>query len=187
MGLLSNLFGGKKGGALITTSDLMPDDQFWKLIKFTHEKSKGDFEAQQQILHKELQKLRPIDIIHFDNKFRKLRGEAYTWNLWGAIYIINGGCGDDSFMDFRGWLIAQGKDFYYQTVSNPESLVDVDSDRINVDWEGMGYIPNTVFEENTGVKMPSAQVENIEITGEEWDENNDELKNKFPLLWAKYA
>jgi hypothetical protein len=187
MGFLSNLIGGKKDSEFAPTSDTMSDDQFWKLINLTYEKSKGDFETQQQILHQELRKLRPVEVIHFDNKFRKLRGDAYTWDLWGAISIVHSGCGDDSFMDFRDWVIAQGKDFYYRTLSNPESLVDVDSERIDVDWEGMGYIPNTVFKEITGVKMPSVQVENNEIKGEEWNESNDDLKNRFPLLWAKYS
>lgn len=187
MGFLDNLFGNKKNGEFAPNSDTMSDDQFWKLIHLTYEKSKGNFETQQQILHQELRKLQPIEVVHFDNKFRQLRGNAYTWDLWGAIYIIHGGCSDDSFMDFRDWVIAQGKDFYYLTLSDPGSLVDVDPERIDVDWEGMGYVPNTVFKEITGQEIPSVQVKSNEITGEEWDENNDDLKNRFPKLWAKYS
>ncbi len=187
MGFLSNFFGGKKHSNFTPTSDTMSDELFWKLINLTYNKSKGDFETQQQVLNQELSKLRPIEIIHFDNKFRKLRGDAYTWNLWAAIFIINGGCSDDSFMDFRGWVIAQGKEFYYRTVSDPGSLIDVDAERIEVDWEGMGYIPAAVFKEITGVEIPSVQIENVEIIGEEWDEDNDDLKTRYPLLWAKYA
>ena len=167
MGFLSNLF-GKKDGEFTATSEAMSDDQFWKIINLTFQKSKGDFETQQQILHQQLSKLRPVAIMQFDNKFRKLSGEAYTWELWGAIYIINGGCGDDSFADFRGWLIAQGKDFYYRTIHNPETLAEIDRERIDVDWEGMGYVATTVFEEMTDAEMPSVQVENTEITGEQW-------------------
>lgn len=108
MGFLSNLFGGKKGREFAPTKDTMPDDRFWQVIDMSYQKSRGDFEQQQEIIYQELRKLSPVEVIHFDNKFRKLRGEAYTWDLWGAIYIINGGCGDDSFMDFRDWVIAQG-------------------------------------------------------------------------------
>ena len=91
MGFLSNFFGGQKHSNFTPTSDTMSDELFWKLINLTYNKSKGDFETQQQVLNQELSKLRPIEIIHFDNKFRKLRGDAYTWNLWAAIFIINGG------------------------------------------------------------------------------------------------
>ena len=187
MGILNKLFGGKKGGNVMPTTETMPDDQFWNIIHLSHKKANGDFEDQQHALNDELRRLAPQDIFLFDNKFRKLRGEAYTWDLWGAIYIIHGGCSDDSFMDFRDWVIAQGKDFYYRTLCNPESLVDVDSERIDIDWEGMGYIPNMAFKEITGNEIPSVQVENNEIIGEEWDEDSDDLKNRFPLLWTKYS
>jgi hypothetical protein len=187
MGFLSNLFGGKKNEEFSPSSDLMPDDQFWNIIHSSYKKANGDFEAQQEVLESELQKISPKDILLFDNKFRKLRGEAYTWELWGAVYIIHGGCSDDSFMDFRDWLIAQGKEFYTRTLSNPETLVEVDSKQIDVDWEGMGYIPTTVFKKITGNEMLAGYSENIEITGEDWDENNDDLKNRFPLLWEKYS
>lgn len=187
MSLLSNLFGNKKGGKFTPTSDVMSDEQFWKIVSLTNEKAKGDYETQQRKLHEELRKLPSIEIMQFDNKFRKLRGEAYTWDLWGAIYIIHGGCGDDSFMDFRDWVISQGKDFYYRTLSNPETLAEVDSERIDVEWEGMGYVPMEAFKEVTGSEMPTSYLENNQIVGEEWDENNDDLKNRFPILWAKYS
>lgn len=187
MGFLSNLFGGKKRGEFTSTTDTMADDQFWKLIQLTYQKSNGDFEMQQQILHSELRKLTPIEVMQFDNKFTKLRGEAYTWDLWGAIYIIHGGCGDDSFMDFRDWVISQGKDFYYRTLSNPETLIEVEPERIDIEWEGKGYVPTIVFKEITGKEIPAGYQENNEITGVEWNEDNDDLKTRFPLLWQKYS
>ena len=108
--------------------------------------------------------------------------------MWAAIYIIHGGCGDDSFTDFRDWVISQGKDFYYKTLANPETLVELDTEKIEVEWEGMGYIASTVFEELTGQEIASEFRENQNIKGTEWsDENNDELKKMFPTLWAKYA
>ncbi len=33
--------------------------------------------------------------------------------------------------------------------------------------------------------MPQGIQENFEITGEEWEE--DDLKNKYPKLWAKFG
>jgi hypothetical protein len=116
-----------------------------------------------------------------------LRGEAYTWDLWGAAYIVDGGCSDDSFMDFRSWLIAQGRDFYYSMRSNPDSLAAVDAERIAVDWEGIAYVATAAFEAVAGEEMPSVHLENHEVLGEEWDEDGDDLKNRLPLLWAKYS
>jgi hypothetical protein len=165
----------------------MDEDQFWKIIKATKDKSGDDFEEQQEELAEELRKLTPNDIILFGNRFRYFRGQANTWELWGAIYIIHGGCSDDSFNDFREWVIGQGKGFYYKTIKDPESLVEVDTEKIDeIEWEGLGYVPSTVFEEMTGQQMPYEFKENIEVTGMEWAEESDDLKKMFPKLYAKY-
>lgn len=194
MGILDKLFGGSKKNELtkinhfITSEELMNEDRFWMIIQATADKSRGDYEHQQELLAQELRKLSPDEIILFGNRFRFYRGQANTWELWGAIYIIHGGCGDDSFNDFREWVIGQGKDFYYKTIQNPESLVEVATDKIeDVDWEGLGYVPSIVFEELTGQDMPYPFQENHETMGVEWSEDGDELKDMFPELWAKYS
>lgn len=193
MGLFDKLFGRAKKPELLkiknfTSSDkLMDEEMFWKIIKTTKDNSNGDYEQQQEELANELRKLTPDDIILFGNRFRFFRGQANTWELWGAIYIIHGGCGDDSFNDFREWVIGQGKDFYYKTIQNPESLVEVETEKIeDVEWEGLGYVPSTVFEELTGQEMPYPFQENHDTTGNEWEEESDDLKNMFPKLYAKY-
>lgn len=187
MGILNKLFGGKKGGDVLPTAETMGDDQFWNIIHLSYKKANGDFKAQQHALKNELRRLAPQDILLFDNTFRKLRGDAYNWDLWGAIYIIHGGCGDDSFLDFREWVLAQGREFYYKTIADPETLAQLSKEQIEVAWEGMGYIPTAVFEEITGTDMPNGYIENQEITGAEWDDDNDDLKKRFPLLWEKYS
>src|SRR5690242_8813065 len=134
MGIFDKIFGGTKKNQtpelpntnFITSDALMDEDWFWKIIQTAKNNANGDYEQQQEELAKELRKLTPDDIILFGNRFRYFRGQANTWELWGAIYIIHGGCGDDSFNDFREWVIAQGKDFYYKTIKGPESLVELD-------------------------------------------------------------
>ncbi len=165
----------------------MDEDLFWKIIQTTKDNSKSDFEKQQEELAKELRKLTPDDIILFGNRFRYFRGQANTWELWGAIYIIHGGCGDDSFNDFREWVIGQGKDFFYKTINDPESLVEFDTNTMDeIEWEGLGYVPSTVFQELTGQQMPYPFEENHDITGTEWAEESNDLKNMFPKLYAKF-
>ncbi|MCX2575370.1 DUF4240 domain-containing protein [Pedobacter sandarakinus] len=194
MGLFDKLFGGTKNTeppeiTNFTTSDkLMDEEVFWKIIETTKDKSKGDYEQQQDELANELRKLNPDEIILFGNRFRFFRGQANTWELWGAIYIIHGGCSDDSFNDFREWVIGQGKDFYNKTIQNPEGLVEVETGKIeDVEWEGLGYVPSTVFEELTGQEMPYPFQENHNTTGKEWSEEGDDLQKIFPKLYAKYC
>jgi uncharacterized protein DUF4240 len=42
--------------------------------------------------------------------------------VWAAAYLIAGVCSDDSFMDFRTGLRAQGRDWYQKAAASPDSL-----------------------------------------------------------------
>jgi hypothetical protein len=195
MGLFDKIFGGSKKTSppappiadFTVSSALMDEDEFWRIIHATKNAANGDFHQQQEELANQMHKLNPADVILFANRFRHLRGKANTWELWGAIYIINGGCGDDSFNDFREWVIGQGKDFYYRTVNNPETLSEIKAEEFeDVDWEGLGYIPGAVFQELTGQEMPYPYHEQLVTTGVEWEEGSDDLERMFPKLAAKY-
>ncbi|WP_346239677.1 DUF4240 domain-containing protein [Mariniflexile soesokkakense] len=168
------------------SKQLMEAEKFWKIIEITKSKSSRDYEKQQFELEKELQKLTVKEVLEFDNKFRALKGEIYNWNFWAAAYIINGGCSDDCFSDFRGWLIGQGKSIFERAIQDIETLSELNETN-GGDWEGLSYIPTNVYEKKTGNDMPQGIQENFEIYGEEWDEDEKYLKNKYPKLWAKFG
>jgi hypothetical protein len=168
------------------SKEIMESKKFWKIIENTKSESSGDYEKQQSLLERELLKLTAKEVLEFDNKFRTLRGKIYTWDFWAAAYIINGGCSDDCFSDFRGWLIGQGKSIFESAVQNIETLSEL-KETNDGDWEGLSYIPTDIYEKKTGNDMPNGIQENFEITGEEWEEDENELKNKFPKLYAKFG
>ena len=168
------------------SKQVMETEKFWKIIETTKSKSLGDYEQQQSELEKELLKLTANEVLEFDNKFRTLRGEIYNWNFWAAAYIINGGCSDDCFSDFRGWLIGQGKSIFNNAIQNIETLSEL-KETNDGDWEGLSYISTNVYEKKTGNDMPQGIQENFEITGEEWKEDENDLKNRFPKLYMKFG
>lgn len=168
------------------SKEIMESEKFWKIIEITKSESSGDYEKQQSLLERELSKLTAKEVLEFDNKFRTLRGEIYTWDFWAAAYIINGGCSDDCFADFRGWLIGQGKSIFESAFQNIETLSEL-KETNDGDWEGLSYIPTDIYEKKTGNDMPNGIKENFEITGEEWVEDENELKNRFPKLYAKFG
>jgi hypothetical protein len=168
------------------SKQLMETEKFWKIIETSKSKSLGDYEKQQSELKKELLKLTATDILEFDNKFRTLRGEIYNWDFWASAYIINGGCSDDCFSDFRGWLIGQGKSIFENAIQNIETLSELNETN-DGDWEGLSYIPTEVYEKKTGNDMPQGIQENFEITGEEWEEDENDLKKRFPKLYTKFG
>ncbi|MEU6802989.1 DUF4240 domain-containing protein [Streptomyces neyagawaensis] len=51
-----------------------------------------------------------------------LLGTSYRAPLWAAAYTINGGCSDDGFDYFRGWLVLQGREVFERAVTDPDSL-----------------------------------------------------------------
>lgn len=168
------------------SKQLMESEKFWKIIETNKSKSLGDYEKQQSELEKELTKLTANEVLEFDNKFRTLRGEVYNWNFWAAAYIINGGCSDDCFSDFRGWLIGQGQSIYENAIKNIETLTEL-KETNDGDWEGLSYIATDVYEKKTGNDMPQGIQENFEITGEEWEEDENDLKKRFPKLYTKFG
>ena len=165
----------------------MNEETFWKIILETNKESGGEPSIQQQLIEKKLNELSPDEIIEFDNIYRELTNKAYDWKLWAAAYIVNGGCSDDCFMDFRGWLIGQGKEVYTKALSDPDSLAELDNLEEDMEWEGYGYLAFTVYERKTGKEMPINQgiMHPSEPKGEEWDE--DELEKLLPKLSQKHA
>jgi hypothetical protein len=168
------------------SKEIMESKKFWKIIENTKSESSGDYEKQQSLLERELLKLTAKEVLEFDNKFRTLRGKIYTWDFWAAAYIINGGCSDDCFSDFRGWLIGQGKSIFESAVQNIETLSKL-KETNDGDWEGLSYISTDIYKKKTGNDMPNEIQENFEIIGEEWEEDENELKNRFPKLYAKFG
>ena len=165
----------------------MNKEIFWNIMFETKQKSGNDPEIQQELIKKKLNELSANEIVEFDSIYRKLVNNAYDWKLWAAAYIVNGGCSDDCFMDFRGWLIGQGEEIYTKALSNPDSLSELDYLEEGMEWEGYGYLASTVYEEKTQHEIPAnAEIKYLsEPKGEEWEE--EELEKLLPKLSKKYG
>ena len=160
--------------------------EFWRLVEAAKEESNGDSEEQVKILVKKLEKLPAEDILTFERIFWELMLESYNNDLWAAAYIINGGCSNDCFDYFRGWLIAQGRTVYENALKDPEILVDI-AEFEEVELENMLGVGMTAYEAVTGQEMPENYVRSflgLTPTGEEWDE--DSLETKYPKLTSKF-
>src|SRR5687767_9627969 len=103
----------------------MTDAEFWGLIDTSRERARGDRNRQEAILKRLLRKCSADDVAEFEVRYGNLIRKAYNWDLWGAAYIIDGGCSNDGFWDFRSWLVSRGKKVYRAALRNPESLLRV--------------------------------------------------------------
>src|SRR4051794_21921445 len=102
----------------------MTKDQFWQIIQRSLDGSGGDLDEQADLLSGELRKMPPDEIASFDQYIDECRRESYSRDLWGAAYIIAGGCSDDGFEYFRRWLISRGQEWFEKAMKNPDDLAD---------------------------------------------------------------
>lgn len=104
----------------------MNKDIFWGLIQEAKERFGQDMDAAEVWLTDELVKRGPEAAQGFHDIIHAYSDLAYQYGLWDAASIINEcGCSDDGFLDFRSWLIAQGREVYLAALKDPDSLAEV--------------------------------------------------------------
>lgn len=127
---------------------------FWRLIELSRKGSEGDPYVQLENLRQRLSKLSEDELRSFDRIFWELMDESYRADLWGAAYIIKGGCSDDSFDYFRGWLIMQGEKPFTEALSDPDGLAPrARRDRelgSEFEFEDILGVAGAIFEARTG-------------------------------------
>ena len=163
----------------------MDIDGFWKIIEDVKKEGGIDIEERTSVLENQLEKLLTAEIISFSNLFGELVDSVYTWDLWGAAYVIQGGCSDDGFWDFRSSLVSTGRKTFERAVSSPDSLAELESFEIqNLYFEGFQYVAQDVYEEITDEDMPIHERDRpTEPIGEDWDfDDRNEVKNRLPKL-----
>jgi len=157
--------------------------EFWAIIEKVKKK-----EEPEEAIKRLFKKLAPEELISYQKHFDSLFEQAYQWNLWGAAFIIEGGCSDDGFTDFRYGLISKGRTIFENSVVNPDTLANFDFED-GISNELFGYSALEIYEEKTGNEMPRDETtQTDDPVGEEWD-FDDEAENakRLPQLWAKYG
>lgn len=163
----------------------MDVDSFWDIIDATHSAAPRDMDRKCGVLADKLMVLDEAGLRDFITHFDAADVQAYTWSLWGAIYLIRGGCGDDAFSDFRATLISMGRETFEAALADPDSLVGVEFAGEDPAYEGFQYVPTEVAEKRLGSVPPRPEPFPSNPSGTGWSE--DELERLFPRLAAKYA
>jgi hypothetical protein len=176
--------------------------RFWSIVDDSRAQAAargGDSVVEQHVatLAQALQTLPDDDVLAFDRQLRAIRAGANRWDLWAAAYLALGGCGDDSFLDFRTWLISHGRDIFERVLADPDALAELSWDEEEDDFgfaEEWGYVPGEVLE-NRGAEPDDADGEDDDgpteaddPTGEPFPEDDNAwFAARFPRLWAKYG
>lgn len=101
-------------------------DEFWNLIEGARLATATVSDIPNWLVD-HLSQLPDAEIVSFRSHLEGCRHRAYDAKLWLAASVIRGGCSDDTFDDFRGWLVAQGKDVFETALVNPDSLAALQS------------------------------------------------------------
>lgn len=163
----------------------MDEQEFWKLIQTAKVAAGGNIEARSKALEHQLSLLDLQTIQGFQRQYDQMIVRAHRWDLWGAAYLMNGGCSDDGFRYFRDWLISEGQEAFERALSNPESLADFPR-REYFDLESFGYAALKAFKTKGGGELERDFSGELAMpAGKEWAE--EDLPALFPSLAKKYS
>ncbi len=127
----------------------MTKDDFWALIAQAKEQCGQDLDASADWLEARLMEMGPEAARSFDSILHGYSALADKFGLWTAANLMLDGCTDDGFIDFLGWLIAQGKDVYMAALRDPDTLAEVPLYGDGC-FESLAYIGDSAYEKLTG-------------------------------------
>jgi hypothetical protein len=167
----------------------MDEELFWSVVAKACRFDPRHAEEWDGRLYAQLMKFEPAEIIEWNHSIDRLAARAYTTDLWGAAYLINGGASDDGFYYFRCWLIGMGREVYEAAVAKPDRLADAVVQGIDAEAEiyGAGHQAWMAVTGRPDTDPYPARNEWAELRGEHWNFDDDaEVRRRLPRLAAMY-
>lgn len=101
----------------------MNKKEFWQTIESVNRMvPDGNHEMVVKQMCEELLRYSPQDILDWHLILREYNRAAYRNDLWAACTALGAHASDDGFVDFRTWLISQGKNIYMDAMRDPDTL-----------------------------------------------------------------
>ncbi|MFB8171710.1 DUF4240 domain-containing protein [Kitasatospora purpeofusca] len=177
----------------------MDTQRFWKLIEEARSQvpSPDDGDAVVERATALLALRRPQEIVAAQQILQDLMAASYRAPLWGAAYMINGGCSDDGFDYFRGWLITQGRGTFERVIADPDALAELPAVRtsaaegIDIECETALNMAWYAHRTATGADLPDDSfTSHRPELDPDWDfdfGDGEELSRRLPRLAELYA
>ena len=168
-------------------------DAFWALIDHSAA-FEADTDAQAEDLRASLLKLTPDQIADFERLFHQTMRDSYSWDLWGAAYVANGGASDDGFEYFRCWLISKGRRVFEKVSADPDSLADLlaPSAGGDLEFEEFAYVAREAWTAKTGrdwndMPLVADMAYDGQPSGTPFSEEDAALARRYPKLWKRFG
>lgn len=143
----------------------MDEDLFWALI----DDGLGDdpLGARLDSLPERLASFSATAIRAFEKILRDMDQRACRWDIWALAYLLQGGCSDDAFDAFRGWLILQGRAVFEATLANPDGFdVGLHSGQAG-GMTGLRDAAPLAYDMRQGKPMPPVKTPPLQVLGPE--------------------
>ena len=141
----------------------------------------------------------PTQAQNFHDILHAYEDLADKFGLWDAAGVMKEyGCSDDGFIDFRAWLIAQGREVYFAALADPDSLADV-VPYGDCCFEQLSYVGDYACEQLTGKSaydqtdwsayealLMKLEQDIVYKGGIEFPREGADLKKYLPRLCAKH-
>lgn len=167
----------------------MNQDEFWGLV--TRSDATQSQESIVAELKAKLSSLSDDQLMAFDKWYGQQMRRSYTWDVWGAAYIVGGCDSEYAFAEFRNFLLSLGADWYDKIVSSPDLLADLPQ------WpekDGSAYpfiddydlIAGQIFEDRTERELPFVPSGKSTPAGKKFNQKPKMLKKTYPKLSSRF-
>jgi len=126
----------------------MNKEQFWSIIDEVRNEvmaETDDIEEMVEPLVERLSQLSDVEIIRWGKIFALYQKLSYKDNILAADYVINDALSDDGFDYFRAWITAHGKSVFLNALNNPDTLADLNPERLETWCEEMIYASSMAY------------------------------------------
>ncbi|WP_305788818.1 DUF4240 domain-containing protein [Symbioplanes lichenis] len=168
----------------------MRTDEFWAVIdRATADRPGSPGEVAKRAVA-ELAARDPDEIVAWGRHLDKVLTASGKEDLWAAAYLINGGCSEEGFDNFRGWLIANGREVLAGAVRDPDSLAGLASVKAAAttgavfEAEEVLTIAPEAYQQATGEEFPASDTPpGRPDPAMLWDfDDEDEMGRRLPRL-----
>jgi hypothetical protein len=172
----------------------MRTDDFWAVIaRATADRPATPAEVAKRAVA-ELAEHDPEEIVAWGRHLDKVMVASGTEDLWAAANVIHGGCSEEGFDAFRGWLIAHGRDAVARSVKSPDSLANVAVIKAAAETGAVFEAPEVLtiaaeaYRQATGEELPDeGRPKTRPDVADLWDfDDEEEMQRRLPKLSALF-
>lgn len=162
----------------------MTEARFWTLIGKARTGA-GSATQFAGAVEEQLKACTPKDIQAFDKLLAVRLAQLDAWDLWAFAHLARGGCSDDSFDDFRAWVVAQGRATFDAALAGPAELLKHHEGCWDFQCEELLSVADEAYRAATGEDLVRPAGKARKTSGRRWQES--ELESRYPEVFRHFV